>query len=797
MNAIWIVLTVFASSVASQTSRESHHSHDEASSKTWTSANVTPRLHFSDSFGERDGKAVHRRLHVELHGVAGKNWTMDLVLNDMLASTGTLHEFHDEPGVRREDRRERFSPCHYHGSTSSHKAGKPWWAAVSTCGGLEGSFSDGKRVFTIKPVEQSNKLPLERPHMIREEEHDQSGTCGVDSAGNPPQTREMDLEKLRINLPKHLNHHGHRQVRQTVSTRYLELLIVVDRRAYSSIGGTDAKAKAFVESVANFLDMVYKPLGIRIALTSAIYWKTTDPITISTSTDPTLDNFNTYRQNNWIKDSRYPNDNAQLITGIDFAGATVGLAGVNAICSQTRSAGINQHKRGNTFSGVAYTMAHEMGHNLNMNHDDSRSCNNCSSSAKCIMAASSSSSNVDHFSRCATADLTSLYSQGGGACLDDVPRQLFGTPVCGNGFVETGEQCDCGLPSDCTDPCCNANTCQLSTGSQCSNGPCCSNCRFRPSTYRCRAATGECDISEYCSGVSGNCPANLVKNSGTACLSGQAYCWDGECRTITKQCQTVWGSTAMIADTRCYDKQNIKGNEYGNCGQSNGVYVACAAANVLCGLLQCGGLNANSTPIIGSSYSYTSTIYTITQGSSVSRFTCRTASIDLGNDIPDPGLALDGIKCGTSKVCENRRCVTLSTATNVKLQQCSPACTGQMVCSNLGVCVNPNAYTSLTTTSIPQTTTATTRATTAPAVATTHAAPVATSQPAAGTTASQGMATSASAARGTAANTAPQSTINSGKMTTTSSSVQGHPVNANGIVLLGIGCVIFLLSSWM
>ena len=51
-----------------------------------------------------------------LHGVSGQNWTMDLVLNDILASTGTLHEFHDEPGVRREDKRERFSPCHYHGS---------------------------------------------------------------------------------------------------------------------------------------------------------------------------------------------------------------------------------------------------------------------------------------------------------------------------------------------------------------------------------------------------------------------------------------------------------------------------------------------------------------------------------------------------------------------------------------------------------------------------------------------------------------------------------------------------------
>ena len=587
---------------------------------------VTPRLQFHDFFEEEHGKAGHRRLRVVLHGVAGQNWTMDLVLNDMLASTGTLHEFHDEPGVRREDKRERFSPCHYHGSTSSHKSGMPWWAAVSTCGGLEGSFSDGKRVFTIKPVEQSSKLPLERPHSIAEHKH-KSGTCGVSNEGPHKPSGDLDLDKLRINLPKDLDIRGHRQVRQTASTRYLELLIVVDRRAYSSIGGTDAKAKTFVESVANFLDMVYKPLGLRVALTSAVYWKTSDPITISSNPDPTLDNFNTYRQNNWIKDDRYPNDNAQLITGIDFSGSTVGLAGVNAICSQTRSAGVNQHSSGNTFSGVAYTMAHEMGHNLNMNHDDSRNCNNCSSSAKCIMAGSSGSSNVDHFSRCSVDDLSSLFSQGGGACLDDVPRQLFGDPVCGNGFVEVGEECDCGGPLECSDPCCNATTCRLSTGSQCSSGPCCTNCRFRPKTFECRPAAIECDISEYCLGTSGNCPTNLVKSSGTACLSGQAYCWDGECRTITKQCQTVWGTQASKGDTRCYDRQNIKGTQFGNCGKdSSGDYQACDAADVLCGLLQCQG-TGSSRPIIGTSYRTTTTTYFPASGSS---FSCRTASIDLG-----------------------------------------------------------------------------------------------------------------------------------------------------------------------
>ena len=37
------------------------------------------------------------------------------------------------------------------------------------------------------------------------------------------------------------------------------------------------------------------------------------------------------------------------------------------------------------------------------------------------------------------------YFAGMDYCLRNKPRTLFDTPVCGNGFVEPGEQCDCGL----------------------------------------------------------------------------------------------------------------------------------------------------------------------------------------------------------------------------------------------------------------------------------------------------------------------------------------------------------------
>ena len=52
------------------------------------------------------------------------------------------------------------------------------------------------------------------------------------------------------------------------------------------------------------------------------------------------------------------------------------------------------------------------------------------------------------FSSCSRKDLEASLQKGMGMCLFNLPevKQSFGGQKCGNGYVEEGEDCDCGEP---------------------------------------------------------------------------------------------------------------------------------------------------------------------------------------------------------------------------------------------------------------------------------------------------------------------------------------------------------------
>lgn len=63
-------------------------------------------------------------------------------------------------------------------------------------------------------------------------------------------------------------------------------------------------------------------MNIFIALVGVVVWTEKNEIELSSDGDKTLKNFLTYRRKALIKD--HPNDNAQLLTQIQFEGGVVG-----------------------------------------------------------------------------------------------------------------------------------------------------------------------------------------------------------------------------------------------------------------------------------------------------------------------------------------------------------------------------------------------------------------------------------------------------------------------------------------
>lgn len=75
-------------------------------------------------------------------------------------------------------------------------------------------------------------------------------------------------------------------------------------------------------TICFFLFQLYAPLNIFIALVGVVVWTEKNEIDLSNDGDKTLKNFLNFRRKVLIKD--HPNDNAQLLTKVQFDGGVVG-----------------------------------------------------------------------------------------------------------------------------------------------------------------------------------------------------------------------------------------------------------------------------------------------------------------------------------------------------------------------------------------------------------------------------------------------------------------------------------------
>ncbi|XP_061891855.1 disintegrin and metalloproteinase domain-containing protein 10-like [Entelurus aequoreus] len=253
---------------------------------------------------------------------------------------------------------------------------------------------------------------------------------------------------------------------------------------------------------------------------------------------------------------------AYVFTDRDFDDGVLGLAWVGApsgssggICEKSKLYSDGKKKSLNT--GIItvqnyashvppkvshITFAHEVGHNFGSPHDSGSECTPGESKSQdkkekgnYIMYARATSGdklNNNKFSICSVRNISQVLEKKRSNCFVE-----SGQPICGNGLVEPGEECDCGYSDQCRDQCCyDANQpdnkkCKLKPNKVCSpsQGPCCTaECAYKGRNEKCRDES-ECAHQGMCNGVSPQCPSSEPKANFTACHGETQVCLNGGC----------------------------------------------------------------------------------------------------------------------------------------------------------------------------------------------------------------------------------------------------------------------------
>uniref|UniRef100_A0A8D3DX01 ADAM metallopeptidase domain 22 n=1 Tax=Scophthalmus maximus TaxID=52904 RepID=A0A8D3DX01_SCOMX len=432
-------------------------------------------------------------------------------------------------------------------------------------------------------------------------------------------------------------------------TKYIELMVINDHLMYKKHRLSVGHTNNFAKSVVNMADMIFKEqLNTRIVLVAMETWSADSKFNIDDDPMVTLKEFMKYRKD-FIKEKC---DSVHLFSGNRFHSSWGGASYMGGVCSLTKGGGVNEYGKTDE---MAITLAQSLGQNIGIFSDKKRILNGeCKCDDRwsgCIM------DDVGfylpkRFSDCNVEEYHNFLNTGGGACLFNKPLKLFDPPICGNGFVEPGEECDCGSPTECAregDNCCKS--CTLTQGSKCSNGLCCNSCQFMG--VMCRDAVNDCDIPENCTGNSSQCPPNVHKMDGYTCEKEQGRCFNGRCKTKDRQCKYIWGEKATAADKFCYEKLNIEGTEKGNCGKDKDTWIQCNKQDVHCGYLLCS--NISPAPRLGELQGGL-TSFSVAQHSA--SLDCSGAHVLIDGDT-DLGYVEDGTACGTDRVCFNHKCLPI------------------------------------------------------------------------------------------------------------------------------------------
>uniref|UniRef100_W5KZF1 ADAM metallopeptidase with thrombospondin type 1 motif 16 n=1 Tax=Astyanax mexicanus TaxID=7994 RepID=W5KZF1_ASTMX len=207
----------------------------------------------------------------------------------------------------------------------------------------------------------------------------------------------------------------------------VETLVVVDRKMMDNHGHENITT--YVLTVLNMVSTLFKDgtIGgdINVVIVGLILLhEDQDGLVISHHADHTLNSFCQWQSGLAGRKGRR-HDHAILLTGLDICSwknepcDTLGFAPISGMCSKYRSCTINE----DTGLGLAFTIAHESGHNFGMVHDGEG--NVCKKSLGNIMSPTLAGHNgLFSWSSCSRQYLSRFLSTAQATCLSDEPKAV-------------------------------------------------------------------------------------------------------------------------------------------------------------------------------------------------------------------------------------------------------------------------------------------------------------------------------------------------------------------------------------
>ncbi|XP_027951822.1 disintegrin and metalloproteinase domain-containing protein 29-like [Eumetopias jubatus] len=524
---------------------------------------------------------------------------------------------------------------------------------VDTCyGGLEGIMKLDDLAYEIKPLSNSRRFE----HIVSQIVADTNATGPTYKLGHKEIKEPLFSEEISNPAPRINNRifSSHKSMikgfAQSSNSMY---------RLYNNV----TMCAKFLIDMVSLMDSIYKGLDIKFHLTAVLIFDIRDPV-----------NMNDYR----LPAGEYHRFHATYLFNIinpssSFVVVKEGPQDYQndpatfALCSP-RCLHMVGHL-GRHYLLLAVIISQYCGRSIGL-YFDNHECS-CQRRSSCIMYRYPVL--TDSFSNCSFGHLQNILNINK-HCLFNERVVFFNTSLthvrCGNSIVEDREQCDCGSIKQCaSNPCCS-NNCKLESTFLCDKGLCCTNCTFSAVGTLCRPIRNICDLPEYCTGRSPQCPNNFYMQDGTPCTE-EGYCYHGNCTDRTVHCKEIFGANTVGGPDVCYEI-NKKGHRFGHCKREfvARLFIRCGDQDVKCGRLQCA--NVTHLPRLQEHVGF--------HQSKISGVWCWGLDTHRSTGTTDVGHVRPGTPCAPGKFCENSTC-------NATIGEINYNCFPEK-CNRRGICNN-------------------------------------------------------------------------------------------------------------